>query len=733
MSATQNEIWLTADGYRVRLDLDDETQLLPSFQANDRTKPDTIQSDYSPEFSAPGTAHNHRLLKHAAASQPTVGAAYVRVPCVLTSGGVETLPLALLYIKGYKEGRYQLQLAGGNRRLVEALGDKKLSDLDLNRFNHYWTAAEVLAGLPYEHWKAKGWGYEVYDRGKPLSLQSLDPFTLYPACSGELVFQQIITDAGFTADSLLGEPLAQQLDVPTANPYEYSQDYRDARQLTAGLAYVPNYDGNKRAGGILHEEQFVAEKLVFGYTLQSPYHLPNPAGATYFGGRYTADTIGFYDLAGSVTLRFGCRVPFPGSVRAFVEIRVNGQPIFDPASGLQLGKEEAETKDYTTKTFAPKLDHYKLNAGDYVELWWRGDEINGGLYNLSPTDPYWQIGPWGAQVPLAPSPQPALSLANEVCFTVSLLAEFPPGGLIRLQDWLPDMKQSEFFQAYMLLIGLTIETDPYEPRLYLSPGNRLLQNISKAPNWTAKRDAYALPGRIPERDLTYRFGDYSQENILKYTEDETVTPGYGDGQILVQDEVLPTSSDLATLPFAATEDSPTAPGLLRIVNYKPEDLAATPPTYSKVEAKPRIVLRKASPEITCELITTPATPTAPAVMASVTTTFSYFAGVDVSLMLNNTVLTTYWQDLRSLLDESRYLVENYRLSATDVAGFRFNTPIWDGLLGDYFVVSKISEFDPRRPTAVEMARINAKHLPPPVLPGEGAEFWGGDFYSGEFY
>jgi hypothetical protein len=237
MSSTTNEIWIAKNGKLHRLDLPEDTALLPSFQANDRTKPDTIQSDYSPEFEAAGTAHNHWLLGHAAASQPEKGAAYVRVPCVLTSGGVETLPLGYLYIKGYKQGRYQLQLFGGNRRLVEALGDKKLSDLDLNRFNHDWTADEVLAGLPYEHWKAEGWGYEVYDRGQPLDLQKLDPFTLYPACSGDLIFRQILTDAGFTADSLLTEPLAAQLDVPTANPYEYSQEFRDARQLTAGYFF----------------------------------------------------------------------------------------------------------------------------------------------------------------------------------------------------------------------------------------------------------------------------------------------------------------------------------------------------------------------------------------------------------------------------------------------------------------------------------------------------------------
>jgi hypothetical protein len=723
---TANELWLTVDAHRVALDLDDETQLLPSFQANDRTKPDTIQSDYSPEFSVPATTHNHRLLGHAAASQPLVGSAYVQITCVLTSGGVETMPLALLYLKGYEGGRYQLQLFGGNRRLVEALGDKKLSDLDLNRFNHNWTADEVLAGLPFEHWKAEGWGYEVYDRGRPLDLQKLDPYTLYPACSGELVFRQILTDAGFTADSLLAEPLAAQLDVPTANPYEYSQEFRDARQLTAGYFFEgsttdPQY--------LRHTGGFALERLNFSFTSRKPYHAPaGTTGATYFAGRYVADTMGFYDLSATIPTRFGCNDLGFGKVRVKFMLLVNGQHIFD-SNGAELGKDEAENgKEYITKTFNPKLSHYLLQANDVVELAWQGDEIGGAL-GIKPNAPIWAIGPHGALLPLGNN----LFLSTEVKFTVTLLAEFPPGGLVRLQDWLPDIKQLDYLKAYMELLGLTIQTDSYEPHLHLASGNKLLANVPRAKNWTHKRDAYAQPGRLPERKLNFRFGPYARVNTLKWAEDENVTKGYGNGTIQVNDQVLPAEYVLATLPFAATEASPDMVGLLRILNFEAQDLAASPITYNAIEAKPRLTLRTAERELPCELITTPATDKWPAVTASVRTTAAYFAGVDVSLLLDSTVLTTYWADLRAMLDEARYLTERYRLTAQDIAELDFSVPIYDALLGDYFAVSTISEFDPRRSTEVVLCRLNAAHLPAPIMPGSGKEFWDAEFAGSEFY
>ena len=730
--STTNEIWLGSE----RLDLDEDTTLLPSYQANDRTQPSTIQSDYSPEFSAPGTAHNHRLLGHAAASQPTQGQAYARLPCLLTSAGVETLPLGILLVKGYKEGRYALQLLGGNRRFVDALKradgtDKTLADLDLARFDHDWTPENILERLPYEYWQLNGYGYELYDRGKPLDLSKLDPYTLYPSVAAWLVLQQIVADAGFTADSLRMEPLFAALNVPSANPYEYSQKFRDDRQLTAGYFYRPSATDvyyYKHTGG------FDQEALNFSYTERKPFHLPAAGTATYFGGIHRVDVLGFYDIAASIPTFFGCNRNGVGKVRVKFMLLLNGQHVFD-TQGAELGKDEEESKGYMTKTFNPKLSRQLLHPGDTVQLVWKGDEITAGLYGIGPDQPVWAIGPYGNQVTLPGG----LALASEVRFTVTLLPDFPPGGRVRLNEWLPDMKQLDFVKSQMLLGGLTIQTDSYDPHLHLATGAKLLANVDKARDWTAKRDSYAQPGRLQERDLSFRFGSYGQVNSLKWAEDERVTKGYGDGQILVQDKVLPPTADLATLPFAATETSPEVPSLLLILNFEVADFTANPLTYNTVEAKPRLTLRTAEREVAGKLIMVPQVKEpnqdgyVPPVLADFASTASYYSDAGVSLLLDGTVLTTYWADLRAMLDQSRYLSERYRLTAQDIAELDFSVPIWDGLLGDFFALSVVSEFDPRRPTEVKLCRLNAAHLGAPKVPDAGVEFYEGEFYNVEFY
>lgn len=722
--STANAIYLIAGGHRVALDSDSDTQLLVSYQANDRTDPSSIESPYSQETTVPGTAHNHRLLKHAAASQPTTGQAYKRVPAVLTSGDVETLPLAILYIKGYSQGRYTIQVTGGNKRLVESLGDKKLIDLDLSRFNHDWTAENVLAGLPFEHWQARGWGYEVYERGKPVDLQALNPYDLYPSCSANLVWTQILADAGFTADSLLGEPLFAALNVPSANPYIFSQEFREARQLKAGFEHTGNWFR-------LDEFQELAPLNFVG---RKPYVAGKALDTSNGVNQYVVPTLGYYDLNASLAVYFGCNERGFGEVSMKVVLRVNGAPLLNP-DGTQVEKGD-RFKGYKSLTLAVDQKRVLLKPGDVVDVQVQGDKWDG-TGGIGPDDPEWFIGTRVVDFPGFPV-TPFSGVEPACSFSVDLSEEFPPGGRVKLNEWLPDMKQLDFVKAYMLAGGLTIQTDAYEPYLRLATGEKLLANVSKAKDWTAKRSSAHRPGRLPERDLAYRFGEYGQTNLLKWQEDEHVTKGYGDGSITVADEVLPKEYELATLPFAATESSPVLPGLLRILNFETDDELAKPVLYSKVGAKPRLVIREAQPVLNCQLITTPAVVTAnsttPAVLTAFTTTASYFSGDKLSLELNRTVLTDYWADLRAMLDQSRYLTERYRLTPRDIAELDFSVPIWDGLLGDYFAVSQVSEYDARRPVEVVLCRLNAAHLGPPKLPSGVGEFYTAEeFYAGEFY
>jgi hypothetical protein len=720
--STINEIWLTVDGHRSALDLDQGTLLLPTFQSNDRTSPSTLENDYSPEFSVPGTAKNHRLLKHAATSQNVEGAAYTRVPCMLTSGGIETLPKALLYIKGYGSGRYTLQITGGNRRLIDALkhpdgSDKKLSDLDLNRFNHYWTPAEILPRLDYAFFEQNGYGYELYDRGKPIDLQAINPYDLYPSCSKQLVWQQLLTDAGFTADSLMEEEFWAALTLPSSNPYTFSQEFREARQLKSGFEH---------AGAFIRFDEF-QEVAPFNFVKRKPFKAGEALDISAGVNQYVVPTLGYYDLNATANVYFGCLNNF-GEVSMKMLLRVNGAPLLNE-DGSQVAAED-RFDGFKELTFTAAKKRVLLQPGDIVDVQIQGDKWDG-FGGIGPSSPTWYFGTRG---PTSSPDFPLNSYIEPACsFSVDLSPEFPEGGLVKLQDWLPDMTQIDLLKSVMVFLGLTVMTDAYEPHLKLSPGAHLLQNIGQAKNWSARRDAATRPGLLPERALTFRFGNYAKVNKLLYESDESVTKGYGDGTILIKDEVLPDRYELAKLPFAATETSTAIPGILRILNFESDDLTAEPPVYSSVRAKPRITLKTAERIIQGNLIMLPATDQAPAQVQLFTSSLSFFESPTISLMLDETVLTVYWSDLRAMLDRARYLVENYRLTARDIVELDFSIPIYDKELNDFFVICKIAEFDARRPVEVTMVRLNPAHLPPPAMPAGMGEFYHEEFYRGEFY
>jgi hypothetical protein len=697
----------------------DRSGLLPFFLAHDRTRPDTIQSEYSPEFSVPATSHNQRLLDYAAASQPVQGSSYKRVPAILTSGGVETVPLCLLYIKGYQQGRILLQCFGGNKRLVEAIGDKKLADLDLNRYNHFWTPANVLERLPFDYWAANGYGYEVYERGQPVDLQNLDPYTLYPSVAAWLVLQQIAADAGFTTDDLRREPLFAALTVPSANPYEFSQDFRDDRRLKAGFEHT---------GNVFYNDEF-SIPAPLNFIARKPYGRGKEVAATTVN-KYVVPTLGYYDVDLTLAVYYGCNEKLFGEVGMKVELLLNGSPMLDPKGNVVRGA--GRRQGYEETSFTAAIKRVLLKPGDVIETLVQGDKFphRDGLIDIYPSGTQWYIG---TRALTAVGLPPFSGIEPGCSFTVTLLPEFPRGGEIRLQDWLPDMKQIDFLKSQMLILGLTIQADDYEPHLHMAPGSRLLANVPKAKDWTAKRDAWAQPGRLPERDLAFRFGNYGKLNRLIWEEDENVTQYYGDGSIAVADEVLAAEYEMAKLPFAASEISPVATTMLRILNYEGQDLSAKPPTYSTVQAKPRLTLRTVAPPVACQVITVPATDHSAAVLTPTTTVFSYFDSPVLSLLLDKTVLTTYWADLRAMLQESRYLKEFFRLTPQDIAELDFSIPIWDNALGDFFAVSSVGEYTAARPVEVRLARLYATHLPPPATPGGGAEFYGGEFTNMEFY
>jgi hypothetical protein len=725
----------------VPLDLEG-AEVLPTFQVSDLVDSTKVMSDYSPELSLPPTARNHHLLGQAAYDSSTSRTPYRTLPDVLLrADGVEIMPRAKLLLKGF-DGRYQVQLVSGNKRLVEALGEKTLRDLNLTRFAHTWTLDNVAQYGTLAHYQANGWSYEVFELGKVFDAAAV-PFTdCYPTLSARLLFDQMLADAGFTADNWQS-PLLDRLAVPVVAPGTFGEDFREARHLFVGIGpghedgsgapaanrntvtkLIPFDDTTRRIGTrtpILPAVPLVYDPTDFSWNAQEAVYVSATA-------RCNVDLTVSYNKAS-----------------AQVYLLRNGQEL---VGGEKLLATRAGVNG--VNWLAPEASGYGLllQPGDKLQakVVLRGEEP--GLigtrwgYRLF-ADTIYVID--GETVPLPK-------------FEVTVDEALPPGAMVRLQDWLPEIKLLDFFKCLLQLGGLTVATDAYENRLHFYPSGSVLDNAAVAHDWTGKRDQPPGPAGTP-RAVSYRLGSFAQRNDFRWKEDETVAPGTGNGALLVDDTTLPLQADLLTLPFAASQASPLVTGLLRIARFRRQDSEdpLADPIYEAVTPQPRLVLRRAT-TLTVTLRGGPHPGEPPenpspgeqikydAALArynqlrevAVPTSYFDLDGEPVSLDAARYVLPVNWRGLRAALADVRVYTERFRLSPVDVATFNPSIPVYVQHMG-YCAVQRIAEYTPRRPVEVQLVRLHPSFLAPPA-PGQqqGQEFYEGEWFvgpngSGEFY
>lgn len=708
---------LLIDG--VALDLSPDTAILPSFQVSDLLQPDKIQSDFTPELSVPGSAHNHALLGQAAYDGSAARVPYKSLPnATFLSEGVEIMPRARLFVKGFDAGRYQLQLFAGNRRFVEALGDKTLRDLDFSRFTHRWTLDNIAQKASVAHWQANGWGYELYDRGKPLDFSQVSPYELYPTLSASLIWQQILAEAGFTASDW-ESPLLDKLQLPAVQVATLSQAFRDARRLRVGLG-----PGHAESGNPSANRDSITRTIPFDDNTRTLGTVP-PISPT---------VPGVYDrVAYSFTPDQTMYVRAEARTTVFLQVplaKASAQ-VFLHVNGLEVGASEKKVVSKDTRfSIGCVLDPLLLNPGDVLTA----------VVKLKGEDPNLVLGTkWGFEI----FQDTVYSIDGQSIpvdkFEVTVLETLPPGGEVDLADWLPDIKCLDFFKTLVQLGGLTTQCDAYEDQLRLTPSATILFNVGKARDWTGKRDAPDLP-QGQARSVAYRFGSFGQRNWLKWKEDSTATlgyqgkpkipnsPGYGDGALLIEDVSLPVNNDMVTLPFAASEPSRAIPGMLWIPAYKlrENEDAFADPAYDKVTAAPRLTLASGR--------TVALTLVEGQQKRTVAVPVSYFASEEepVSLDAEAYILPVCWAGLRAMLTECRYHKERYRLSPRDIAELLTDSsiPVWDGVLKGYFSISKVSEYSASRSVEVELLRLHPSLLGPPISatqPAIGREFFEGEF------
>jgi hypothetical protein len=264
-----------------------------------------------------------------------------------------------------------------------------------------------------------------------------------------------------------------------------------------------------------------------------------------------------------------------------------------------------------------------------------------------------------------------------------------------------DFKQGDFIKQYLQMYCAIIQVNEFTKLVQINKFDDLLKNIGLAIDWSDKIDY------TDEPEITYSLDDYAQVNTLTYTDDDSVIkPAGTDGEILIDDETLDGTNEFIELNYAATELVTRLEGLqipnIKIWTTEIED--SVPVTEITEEVEPRILLLE---KISGNIDYTDGTTT-----TNVTTNLpiTWFIRSDktYNLGFSNSLIPSYYNTLQKVLDRTKIVNVNVRLTPLDINQLDFLKPVYIDKFNSYFYISKISGFDSTTVDSVEVELVKLK-------------------------
>lgn len=270
---------------------------------------------------------------------------------------------------------------------------------------------------------------------------------------------------------------------------------------------------------------------------------------------------------------------------------------------------------------------------------------------------------------------------------------------VNLLDYLPTLTQTEFIKMILNIFGLIPEVTSKDRTIKFWNYLELYDNMLQSRDWTTY---------LSERDdeTEFKFGDYAQNNYLRFKESTDVIKNNGMGTMKIEDETLPFDKEVVMLPVSYSDEIKLDPMMAGVVTSRIPFNIYNPDTdaYDSAESiETRIVyvdiLADTSPPIKTFVVRDEVTfPGAgsvsianPKIAQSLPVSFSYnvinYAGL--SRMLTKTNLRR----------------AKFNLPVYEVAGFKHYIPIYLDQYKAYFYVNKINNYVPGKLCIIDLIKL----------------------------
>lgn len=632
-------------------DMDDNEIVPINKQVNNIAELQDRQSDFTAEFRIRKTRRMKALFELSGEVGANTVFPFTRQPCRLISDNIEIITGGYLILNRVEDQYYSVTILSGNFNFFNLIDGLKITDLLLPSTNHTWEASAMAA----THSAGTPEIDYVYPLLEPSEDGSIAPLTddgtkveMYGGWIWPFIRVKAIWDEIFANAGFI----VTGGDVLSEDKFSKLFMPISSRAITNTSKYLYSMSWNGSHTPVLNEK------------LGQPYYSP----VTLINGNILFK-LGYYFAR------------FDGTYKITATVIGN---MFVDAPVLSVYKNDILVGVMTIKIGYFQWEYeYELsgvNSEDYIYI----------LTDAAATDPFWGTQNitywfWG------------VSEIKDALISY--------GSAVEPRMYLPDMTQKDFIKMVCNLFGLVPDVTARDRKIRFWNYTELYDNISVARDWSKF---------LSERDdeVEFKFGDYAQNNYLKFKQSEDVILDNGKGNLLFNDETLPEESDIVQL-IASTADEVD----ILLTNFKltvsrigfnkwnDEDA-----DYEKNKSiDPRVVYIDYADEIGSPLyqksfwIRPTAAPhagifAAPAVEI-VTPKISKSIDVSFSEMI------VYYSSLSRLLTKPNLRRAKFNLPVYEVAGLKHNIPVYLSQYKAYFYVNKISNYVPGQLCTIELIRL----------------------------
>lgn len=651
------------------VDLYPGTTISLNYQINDLAELKDRQANFSQQFKVPKTQKNISILGWANLVQSTTEKPYRKLPAVIVKNGVQVLPNGFAIIEGTDKD-FNITVTSAIVDLMDKLKERKLSDLDLSAWDHVMDVATMDASKL----NTEGYIYCVVDYNNDPLFCDDGAYTMKVSRNPPMMFVHTIIEKIFEEAEV-----SFQGDVFTRDKY---------KRMLLQLA----------TDGFNHSDQWVEDNKVKAY---STFDTTIVWADVLRFLPFDDDSVQGHDPGGNwnSTFRYektSVKVKF----KLHLDVTINSGTF---AIEIRFGP---ATVVHTFPT---------VTASGVYE--WESPELQRD--SLSNFAGFWVNQPTGTD---------SATFNTGSWIDVEYIKTNVYGTDIQIAGVMPDISQKEFIKAILahLYAGMP-SIDPFTGVYKVVTFQEVVDKIPYANLWNEKLHM--------DRDTWkhgYRIGKYAQRNWLKYTEDENVTKGLGDGYFDIDDEVLEKETTLFTLPFAATDS------VFRFGNGKKIPLIQLWDSDGEnITTKPRILL--------LDIDETPAGP--PFLnyiddagnFTPVTADVPYCHFIDESMEDNlgfdDDVIENEYPGLIATLQRLKVFESPFFIRSSEMNNLDHYTPVYVPELSSYFYINKVKGFTGKGLTKVELIRLGGGDVCIPTFSTslfEDPEFLQGDTYWAAF-